>query len=71
MPPVTTVSLRVAHFIALHKPFVADFNVPITVIQVRVKRSFIFAQRMEKLIFQKVSSIEIDIRVALLHLNLV
>jgi len=28
LPPVTTVSLRVSQFIALYKPFVADFNVP-------------------------------------------
>jgi hypothetical protein len=34
LPPITTGSLRVAHFIALHKPFVADFNVPIAVIDV-------------------------------------
>jgi hypothetical protein len=28
LPPVTTVSLRVAQSIARQKPFVADFNVP-------------------------------------------
>jgi len=32
LTPVTTVSLRVAQFIARHKPFVADVNVPIPVI---------------------------------------
>ena len=30
-PSPTTVSLRVAQFIARHKPFVADFKVPIAV----------------------------------------
>ena len=29
LPPVTTVSYRVAQFIARQKPLVADFNVPI------------------------------------------
>jgi hypothetical protein len=31
LPPVTTVILLVAQFIACHKPFVADFNVPTAV----------------------------------------
>lgn len=31
LPLVTAVSLRVAQFIARHKPFVADFNVPMAV----------------------------------------
>jgi len=34
LPPVTTVSLRVAQFIARHKPFVADVNVPQGLIQI-------------------------------------
>ena len=48
LPPVTIVGLGVAEFIACHKPFLPDFNVPLAVIHRKLKQSFNFQTEMKK-----------------------
>jgi hypothetical protein len=57
LPPITTVNLRVAQFIARQKPFVADINVPKAVACQKILLTFNLQSEMKKRSFEDQASI--------------